>query len=197
MPRSGIHNVDKAGGSEMGKGPELEGKTVMDEEMAEKLQIEEIAQFESEKGGNTVMVASVAEEGNHSGGVPGDQVDTDDVTQVYQNSGEEGGRIHITDSEEYIDSQESVDFATRVGIIIADKDKEPDDEERRRCERLKIKEDKSVMDLAISRKEVKNAFVDKGNNIPSLLMMIIFPYIKWLVFLGFSWVVLLTRWTKI
>ncbi|KAG8058796.1 hypothetical protein GUJ93_ZPchr0002g26506 [Zizania palustris] len=133
-----------------------------DEVIAEKLQLEEIKQFESGKQNVSVLDDSLMGDGKLHDDMNREENNSLDglVDNTENISGEEGGRIHITDSEEYIDSQESVDFAARVGLVLPDKDQE--EEELRRCDRLKAKEDKTVLQLATSRKEAQNAFVDKG-----------------------------------
>ncbi|KAG8050433.1 hypothetical protein GUJ93_ZPchr0009g1708 [Zizania palustris] len=84
----------------------------------------------------------------------------------------DGGKLHIIDSDEYVDSQESVDFAARVGIMISDKDKYHDDEER--------------IWLHLIRKLKMHLWIKVSLYLLSL-MMIMYPYFIWLVFWVCLW----------
>ncbi|KAG8098477.1 hypothetical protein GUJ93_ZPchr0013g34517 [Zizania palustris] len=147
----------------------FEMEIMNDEELAEKLQMDELAEQQKEpqnmidEEGDRVGVKDPMEDvGKVSDG--GICQDGDENTAwMEMNSGEGTGKIQITDSEDYVESQESVDFAARVGVIEPLQDKEPDEEDRRRCTRLKMKEDKSVLEMATSRKEAQNSFVDKAD----------------------------------
>ncbi|KAG8058523.1 hypothetical protein GUJ93_ZPchr0002g26631 [Zizania palustris] len=142
----------------------IEKMQMTDEALAEKLQMDEVLNLEKTIDTDNDVNISVEDDVN---------VEMDKICDVVQfvseeqggegiNSGEEGGKLQITDSEEYIDSQESVDFATRVGIVIPAKEIDQEEEERRRCSRLKTKEDKTALELATLRKEARNAFVGKA-----------------------------------
>ena len=83
----------------------------------------------------------------------------------------EDERMHLGDSEDYMDSQESEgSFAKRLGINLVKDTTGSQDEEMRMSKRLKEKEDLKPQDMAIQRKEAQNAFVNKGQNtVPSIV----------------------------
>jgi hypothetical protein len=61
--------------------------------------------------------------------------------------------VNLGDSEDFLDSQESVDsFARQVGVLITEEDTESQEEEKRRSKRLKDKEDRNLQEVAIERK---------------------------------------------
>ncbi|KAG8054952.1 hypothetical protein GUJ93_ZPchr0001g30367 [Zizania palustris] len=92
--------------------------TVSDEDLADKLQLEEI--IHAENGGGAIDANDKCKV-NVENKISNDRLKEDDVEDTGmpdQDSAEDGGRLHITDSEDYIDSQESVDFATRILILM-------------------------------------------------------------------------------
>ncbi|KAG8045551.1 hypothetical protein GUJ93_ZPchr0008g13517 [Zizania palustris] len=155
--------VSANSGEGMGKNVNTSNQGLSDEEFAEKMQMEELSCVLPELVGDVLpeQLSDVCTQAEDKDGITGKN-STEDVGDGLGNiSDEYGGKIQITDSDELVDSQESVDFAARVGIMLLEKDKEHEDEDRRRCDRLKMKDDKSVLELATSLKEAKNAFVDK------------------------------------
>lgn len=72
---------------------------------------------------------------------------------VKEMSEEDKEKVNLGDSEDFLDSQESVDsFARQVGVLITEEDTESQEEEKRRSKRLKDKEDRNLQEVAIERK---------------------------------------------
>ncbi|KAG8054710.1 hypothetical protein GUJ93_ZPchr0001g29417 [Zizania palustris] len=87
---------------------------VSDEALADKLQLEEIINAETGGGAIDTNDKCKVDGGDKTTDDIQKEDDVEDTGMPDHDSAEDGGRLHITDSEDYIDSQESVDFATRI-----------------------------------------------------------------------------------
>ncbi|KAG8068531.1 hypothetical protein GUJ93_ZPchr0005g14984 [Zizania palustris] len=95
-------------------------KVMADGDLAEKLQMEELLTYKKMNIECDETLGDDEESAKDVGvGMDGElaHAGCDGATE------EKAGKIQFTDSEEYIDSQESVDFATRVGITVSDRER--------------------------------------------------------------------------
>lgn len=79
---------------------------------------------------------------------------------------DEEGKVHLGDSEELFESQESENnFAKSIGVVLTEEEGGSQEEERRASKRFKDREEKKSLEMAIDRKEARNAFVNKGQDL--------------------------------
>ncbi|KAF0888690.1 hypothetical protein E2562_016486 [Oryza meyeriana var. granulata] len=83
---------------------------------------------------------------------------SDMIVEVVENKGKEQGDVGMDGEEEYYDEEDGrvqLDGKARKGT---------GEDTRRHCSRLKEKEDKKLMEVAIGRKEAQNNFINKKGN---------------------------------
>ncbi|KAG8098213.1 hypothetical protein GUJ93_ZPchr0013g36098 [Zizania palustris] len=97
----------------------------------------------------------------------GDLAEKLQVAEIGAQDGEIGGGFNLTANilceenlaEEDMMDKDSCNEKDDDNTFV---DHNSEEEDKRRCNRLRVKEDKTVMELATTRKEAQNAFVNKG-----------------------------------
>ncbi|KAG8090884.1 hypothetical protein GUJ93_ZPchr0011g27915 [Zizania palustris] len=107
-PPGGSSYLVAASGEVLEKETEVTGNDICDGEMAGKLQLEEIVQYESDmKGVSRTEDSLICDElltDVECKEIENSQEGIDENTALEHNSGDERGQIHITNSEDYVDS---------------------------------------------------------------------------------------------